>query len=287
MKLFISFSGGETSAYMAYRLLHGARAYDDVVVLFANTGQEHEETLKFVDRCDKEFGLNVVWLEAVVHHGERKGNGFKIVNFNSASRSGEPFEDSLKKYGIPNKAGPFCTRSLKLEPMLAYIKSIGWKKGEYKTAIGIRADEMQRVSVDAIRNKSIIYPLVGWGIRKDDIRFFWSNQYFRLNIHEHYGNCLWCWKKSNRKLYTLATENSQIFDFPARMENLYGLSGGHSDKSKPRVFFRGNTSTKELIEAAKSDFIPFVDGYRVSVENYDAELDAAGGCSESCDIFSI
>ena len=43
-KLLISFSGGETSAYMTYQFLKN-NDYDEVVVIFANTGQENEESM--------------------------------------------------------------------------------------------------------------------------------------------------------------------------------------------------------------------------------------------------
>ena len=57
-RISISFSGGKTSAYMTKMLLDHFRKHEpwrEIVVTFANTGQEHEETLKFVDRCDKVF----------------------------------------------------------------------------------------------------------------------------------------------------------------------------------------------------------------------------------------
>ena len=53
-RLFISFSGGRTSAYMARRLLRDRPADTEIVTVFANTGQEDERTLEFVDRCDRE-----------------------------------------------------------------------------------------------------------------------------------------------------------------------------------------------------------------------------------------
>jgi 3'-phosphoadenosine 5'-phosphosulfate sulfotransferase (PAPS reductase)/FAD synthetase len=48
-KLLVSFSGGETSAYMIDFIKRNL-AYDDVVYTFANTGLEHERTLEFVRR---------------------------------------------------------------------------------------------------------------------------------------------------------------------------------------------------------------------------------------------
>ena len=95
--LVISFSGGKTSGFMTKYLLENKRdEYDEIIVTFANTGQEREETLEFVDRCDKEFGFNTVWLEALVNQELGKGTRHTIVNFETASRSGEPFEEYIK-----------------------------------------------------------------------------------------------------------------------------------------------------------------------------------------------
>ena len=65
-KLTVSFSGGRTSAYMCYILQTQYADKYDIQYVFANTGQEHENTLKFVDQCDKAFNLNLTWVEAVV-----------------------------------------------------------------------------------------------------------------------------------------------------------------------------------------------------------------------------
>jgi len=282
-KLLISFSGGETSAYMTYQFLKN-NDYDEVVVIFANTGQENEETLNFVNKCDLAFNFNVVWVETKVFHNERKGSGFTLVNYETASRNGEPFEEIIKKYGIPNQKQPICTRELKLAPITKYVRSLGWESGSYDTAIGIRFDEMDRVSSKFLQN-NIIYPLVDNKITKKEIREFWELQNFRLNLHEHQGNCKWCWKKSKRKLLTLARETPEIFKFPMRMEQEYANAGFNSDPEYKRVFFRGAISTIELLEESKKNFELFTDGYRVSIENFNEDLDSSGACSESCEVF--
>ena len=71
-----SFSGGKTSAMMCkYMIDNHAHEYDQVINLFANTGQEHEQTLKFIKNCDEYFGFNTVWLEAVVNPQKGIGSG--------------------------------------------------------------------------------------------------------------------------------------------------------------------------------------------------------------------
>ena len=67
---------------------------------FANTGQEHEKTLEFINNCDMHFGFNTVWIEAVTHPNKKKASTAKVVNFETASRKGEPF-GVISKYGIP------------------------------------------------------------------------------------------------------------------------------------------------------------------------------------------
>lgn len=47
-KLLVSFSAGETSGYMAYLLKQEYK--DEIVFVFANVGEENEETLIFADK---------------------------------------------------------------------------------------------------------------------------------------------------------------------------------------------------------------------------------------------
>lgn len=283
-KLFISFSGGETSAYMMqWALKNLAHKYKDIVCIFANTGQENEETLSFVNRCQMFFGFDVVWVEAKVHSG-RKGSTHRVVDFLSASRNGKPFEEMIKKYGIPNQAYPHCTRELKLNPMTSYLRSIGWQAGSYDTAIGIRSDEIDRVSPKR-KELKLIYPLVSpHPMTKPRINAWWDKQPFRLNLKGYEGNCKWCWKKSLRKHLTLITEHPEWYDFPEEMEKIHGLSG-HNLDGKSRTFFRNHLSVKDLRQIAKKGgWIPADDDSKEYQDQLEMDLDSSNGCSESCEI---
>lgn len=291
-RLFISFSGGETSAFMTYAILNGAyrRQYDEIAVVFANTGQERDETLDFVRECDLHFGFNTVWVEAVVHEGHRRAPTSSVVNYETADREGRVFEDMIRKYGIPNSKFKSCTRDLKLRPMTHYLSSIGWEPGSYDTAIGIRIDEIDRISAEK-HARRLVYPLVEWiPTTKPEINHWWSRQPFRLRLKSYEGNCKWCWKKSFRKHYTLLSERPEIYDFPDRMEKQYGMVG--PEFSKPglrpdyrRTFFRTGKSVEDLKFdlACGVPFAPAGDD-ALSQVPFDPTLDVGAGCEESCEV---
>lgn len=271
-RIVVSFSGGRTSGKMAHDLRQRKASFSEMIFVFMNTGEEDERTLRFVDRCDKEWGLDLVWLEAVINPENRAVTTHRIVDFESATRGGAIFEEMIAKYGIPNKNYPHCTRELKLRPVESYLKSIGWEFGTYRTAIGIRSDEIDRVNPDFEAN-FLYYPLCDAKIKKADIFAFWDKQPFDLEIPEHRGNCVWCWKKSHRKLLTVARETPEVFKFPMRMEEEHGFSGAGEGR---RVFFRDRTTAKQIIELSREPFEQFID------PRY---LDQNGGCEESCEVY--
>lgn len=277
--LVVSFSGGRTSAYMSYWLKKNKSDEYNLHFVFANTGREDERTLEFVRDCDANFKLNLTWLEAVTHKGERKGCTHKVVAFYTADRKGRVFEEVIQKYGIPNKAYPHCNRELKLNPIKSWMKENGLEDAH--TAIGIRADEIDRMSIKAKEHK-LIYPLVSMNpMTKPKVIDWWSRQHFDLDVPEHYGNCITCFKKSDRKLMTIAKNEGNQFKWADDMEQKYGSIGCTEDTR--RVFFRSNTSARELVGRSMLEhFKEFSD----RPEEYQHELDLSNGCSDSCDIYS-
>jgi hypothetical protein len=278
--MFISFSGGRTSGYMCHWLLENKSDEYDFIFVFANTGLEHEKTLDFVDQCDKHMGLNLVWVEGVAHYDERQGSTHNIVDYKTASRKGEPFESVIKKYGIPNMDYPHCTRELKTNPMQSYKASLGFAR-KHPMAIGIRADEIDRISPTAKEN-GLIYPLVIWTqSTMADVRHWWSNQDYDLDIPEHHGNCLTCWKKSDRKLWTIAKYEPEWFEFFDRMEKTYPDAGA-GDQS--RVFFRGYRSAQDILKESQQPFTEFKDQMPPLQSGLFPSIDIEEDCGAGCEI---
>lgn len=278
-RLFVSFSGGETSGMMSYMLKKQYSDKYDIRFVFANTGLENEETLEFVQECSDEFGLNVIWLEAVVDPRHGKGIRHKIICFNTADRHGGPYEAFIAKSGIPNANKPQCSDRLKALVIESYKRSIGWKKPLH--AIGIRSDEEGRRSKNP-KTYNLCYPLIDWpDMRSDkiDVNDFWENQSFRLQLEGHEGNCQTCWKKSDNKLYLLAIEHPERFDFMRRMEKTYQHVKPNGN-GQSRVFFRRNRSVDDLFKAVKD-----MDAV-VLRKLIDAKSDGDSGCSESCEAYA-
>jgi len=223
-KLLISFSGGRTSAYMTWWLMNEWKEREEweMVVVFANTGKEVEGTLEFVDRCSKEWGIDIVWVEAVPVKSKKDGwwgVKHRIVDFRTASRKGEPFEAMLSKLGIPCSEAPFCSDQLKRKAIESYLKSIKWK-GYYK-AIGIRADEVDRIN-ENFRKKKIIYPLIRHNpVSKNMVLDWWKNNSFDLKIDFDLGNCDGCWKKSMMRLTSIAKRHPYVYNWWQEMTDRY------------------------------------------------------------------
>lgn len=263
----------------------------EIVVTFANTGEEDERTLIFIDECDRRLGFKTNWVEAVINHGGRGrgfGTGHRVVTFETASRNGlgGPFEEGIKKYGLPNKNFPWCNRELKLRPMQSFLRSLGWEPGSYYTAIGIRADETERFSATAEQEK-LIYPLGHANLNpmgKPDVNDWWDEMPFRLGLQPYEGNCKTCWKKTLNKHLLIAHEAPERYAFFREMEKRYPFNGAPyygapSQGAAPRKIFRERRTVADIFALAAE-----VDPQRLRLM-LRTDRDTSGGCGESCEVF--
>ena len=254
----VMFSGGRTSAFLAKYIKENPK-YKDSIFVFMNTGKEREETLIFADKCDKEFNLKLIWLEANIQKDKGIGTTYKIVDFKTASRNGEPFEQMLTKYPMPNNMASNCTRELKQRPIDAYLRE-NYKGFEIVRIIGIRADESHRKSNNADK-ENLIYPLCDeLPIDSLFIRKWWNQQSFDLQLKDYEGNCDLCFKKSLKKRLTIIKENPSIANWWLEMEQK------HSSESIPRFDLRTNKSIEKLIELSKRPFTQAKDLFELSKE---------------------
>lgn len=287
--IVVSFSGGETSAFMLQHILKNYSNHN-IEVVFANTGEENEKTLEFVEKCSQYWNVKVTWLEY-----ERLS--FKIVDFKTAYRCDDPhevenlwpnhpFRKYISYFGIPNLQNFSCTRELKNEIISRYLSSIGWKPSKRTIAIGIRADEIDRLGKHW-------YPLAAIGITKPMVNHFFSKMPFRLGLKGYEGNCRACWKKSLRKLITIARHNPDWFAFIRQMEREYeNYVRAERIVETPIRFYRENKTVEEIFEMAKDKSIQDAEddsrntNYQTSIWHDGTELDISQGCVESCEVFT-
>jgi 3'-phosphoadenosine 5'-phosphosulfate sulfotransferase (PAPS reductase)/FAD synthetase len=223
----LSFSGGRTSGYMLRRTLDANTAEDLAQwlrVCFANTGKEEEATLRFVREVGLRWNVPITWLEY-----RNDEAGFAVVDFDTASRQGEPYEAIIRKRNfLPNPIARFCTIELKIQPEHAFLRSVGWE--EWDNFIGFRADEPKRVAkvrANPSGGKAGVErctPLAAAGIRKADVGRFWKAQPFDLELPNingvtYHGNCDLCFLKGPNQVRSLVAEKPERAVWWARMEN--------------------------------------------------------------------
>jgi len=230
----ISFSGGRTSGYMLWRVLqaHGMSLPSEAIVCFANTGKEDEATLRFVKECSERWNVPITWLE--YQSAEEPADRFKVVDFHTAARNGEPFEAVIRRKNyLPNPVTRFCTVEMKIRTMHRYLRSLGWADGdkEWDQFVGIRADEERRVakirarpSPETVR-ETMCLPLATAGVTVHDVGAFWDAQPFNLELPTFKGrtlagNCDLCFLKPAAQIQSLIAERPDRAVFWARMEAL-------------------------------------------------------------------
>ena len=227
----LSVSGGRTSGFLLHLFLehfHGTLP-ENVVVSFMNTGKEREETLVFLDQMQQKWDVDIVWLEYVYDNyatGGRRSphNTFRIVDFESASRNGEPFEQLVIKgrHGyLPNVTQRTCTQDLKVNTLARYIRhEYGLFKTQYKTVLGIRHDERKRALRIFKRDCNVLIPLYEARITAEDVADFWSSNDFDLALPNNvmYSNCDMCFMKGKRSLETLMRKEPERADWWINME---------------------------------------------------------------------
>ena len=283
-KMCVSFSGGRTSAFMAKWLLDNKSEEYALSFVFANTGLEHPETLKFIDRCDREWGLNLTWIEAVTHKELGKGQTYKIVDFDSASRNGEPYKLLSSIEGVPCPTRPICTDRLKSTILEKYRNDLG--KSAF-SAIGIRVDEIDRMNPN-FKKKRLVYPLISMRpTLKPEIINWFKRQRFDLGIPEHLGNCVACWKKTDRKLLTIAKNSPEYFIPIVEIESKYSDILSKRDGAVlgvHRKAFRKHRSAIDIIKQSKNDFVEWTEiKYEEQLDLFG--LDQGSGCNEGCEAF--
>jgi hypothetical protein len=280
--IFCSVSAGYSSVMMAIKLREWYPDHN-IINVMANTSKERIESLEFMNECDKHYNLNLIWIEAEFNE-LGVGVSPRVVSYENLKRNGEVYESGIQKLGIPSKINKWCNRDMKLEPMRKYVDSI-FGKNNYSIAVGIRADEMDRVRNDYFTN-NVFYPLLDRGLGKKDRNKFWDSQPIKIKIPAFKGNCDLCFEKSNRKLMTILKEEPQLGQWWESMIDKYGKmekknSPAYNDimnENGQMTFYREYKTIFDLVKMAQRPFSKATDEYIYENDLFDFEGDCGSGC---------
>ncbi len=147
-RVIVGLSGGADSTVLAlFAAAYLAPHYPNIEFLFTDTKAEPESCYETLDKVERVTGIPITRIvpekglfEIVEHY-----NGF-----------------------LPNTQQRYCTRELKLNPLLAYMKSKESEFG-YVSLAGIRVDEADRDGVSfaySMENANAQFPLISLSITK-------------------------------------------------------------------------------------------------------------------------
>lgn len=211
--IHVTLSGGRTSAFLLHQLLEANGGLPDrVKVVFANTGREDPRTLDFVQQIGQYWSVPITWVQYIPDDP-----WFEIVNYNSAARDGEPFEEMIKhKRFVPNGGKRICTEQLKVRAARRMLVAAGWTR--WTKTLGMRFDEPHRHEQADQPREKIWMPLIAARVTKPMVLKFWSEQPFDLPEGVD-SNCRLCFQLGLVQLSRQMREEPDDL-FPERMEAL-------------------------------------------------------------------
>lgn len=291
----VSFSGGRTSAYLVHIIEEMSKRgeIENVRYIFMDTGAEHPKTYEFIKRCVEYFGIELICLRGNFNQPAGQGHTYDIVPLDEIRHDmvNGPYAQMMRKYGIPTIASAWCTSRMKEETHDKYCDDV-FGKGNYVTWLGMRYDEPRRIKLP--NNRGIRYLAEICNYEKDDILKWWDDMPFNLEIDEHLGNCVFCFKKSHGKVALAARDEPELLEqWKKAIENgsdrlnqpIEKETGGlfsetYTQHIKKGVMYRNHKTVDNIIQMF-SDFSSdeIRDSLR-SMKRYDT-----GSCSESCEAF--
>jgi 3'-phosphoadenosine 5'-phosphosulfate sulfotransferase (PAPS reductase)/FAD synthetase len=262
----IGVSGGRTSGKLLHDILqaHEGKLPDYVRPLFENTGKEREETLIFIKEMDERWGVKIFMLEYCRVWGQPDElDHYKMVDFDTASRNGEPFMMMIEYYKnyrremkdlgpiLPNPTNRMCTAYLKIKIAESHMRKLGFLS--WDQVAGIRYDEPRRyhrmMKANQVRNNHYdnLCPMYESGVIKEHVNEFWSRQPFDLGIDSDLGNCDLCFLKHESKNMRALKENPELGKWWADLESSTGQVFRMDRPNYQQLMFYANQMNKQQL----------------------------------------
>jgi hypothetical protein len=164
---------------------------------------------------------------------------------------------------------------MKTTPLTKYLND-NHGKGGFTNWMGMRVDEPKRIK----DKKGVRYLAEISDMDKNDILNWWELKSFNLEIEEHLGNCVFCFKKSTGKLALATKDEPQLMtEFNEMLSRPEVRDLSEKRKVPKNVIYRGNLTLSGIGKLYK-------DVERNELRQtlkFSKRLE--GECSESCEAF--
>lgn len=272
----VSFSGGRTSAYMAYLMNERRKAGDAVEFIFMDTGAEHPDTYRFIRDVVREFDIPLTCLRAEFNPVMGKGVRPRVVSIDEIGPDLTPWRDMAAKHGSAFFIGKWCTARMKVDVSERYLNA-KYGKGGHITWIGVRADEPKRLTKVGA-NPQIRYLAEISDFEKQDILDWWAPKPFDLAIPEWLGNCVFCFKKSDLKLAAAAHDEPELL---AQWEAMLAGAKHRPDQNRGLFdIYRQKRTIRQIIGLFDGST-----GDEIKARIRSTKALDTGSCSESCEVY--
>ena len=194
MEQYIAFSGGVESTTMV------AMFHKVATPVFTDTGWEHDELYKQIERVESHFGIEVIRV--------KRKDGITLPQY----------IEQQKFY--PSFKARFCTRMFKIEPMDDFLAD----KTPCEIMIGLNAEEAEKRTGNFGLQKGVTYsyPLLELGINRAACVAFLKDLGLLPQFPEYMkrGGCVGCFYKSKREYAAMAKQSPAEADSIAELEEL-------------------------------------------------------------------
>jgi 3'-phosphoadenosine 5'-phosphosulfate sulfotransferase (PAPS reductase)/FAD synthetase len=181
----LGLSGGKDSAALAVYMY---KRIPDIEYFFCDTQKELPETYEYLEKLKARLGINITYL--------------------SPERG---FDHWLEVYGgmLPSSNARWCTKSMKIKPMEAFIGN-----DQAISYVGIRADENRDGYISTKPNIKAVFPFKEDGLVKADIIRILEES--GIGIPKYYqwrsrSGCYFCFFQRKIEWVRLAEEHPDLF----------------------------------------------------------------------------
>ena len=202
-------SGGQDSSAMALRLLELGEPVDYIV--FSDTGLEHDEMYKYIDKLDaffqRKYQIKITRLYPK--------NTFEHWVFGKVTGNGD---NAGMIRGVPLVTAPcYWRREAKELPFNRWTKEKGIKN--YITYIGYTTSETKRASTMELYNARA--PLIEWGWDEADVQKYLKENQMENELYQHFNRtgCAVCPKQRLDDKYMVWKHYKKHWDYMVDIEN--------------------------------------------------------------------